>query len=648
MRRLMGAVGVLLMVMSAPGLAAAEPAAEADLPLAFVDSDPLEISCSELAEEKGVRVPVRNETAVRQEVALGLALEDENGRTVASGSVCGELRVELEKTTLAAGETTRILLTADEETDARKITGSLVVHGDKGRVARKEATIAAQAPAHDLEATPLDSSVSATFEDLDAGTIWVPIKGEPPDDEEGTKPVTVGALSGPGDPVEVVYKGRAEALKGEASKVALELEGDLEPGTYSGTVDLDPGEKGEVELEVEVSEQAYKAAAAIFAGILVGLGLLTFASRFLPRTRLKGRLASLRRRYEEAVKSLEESEGGELGWKSFRIKDLSKRRQVLEAQIDEALAKTFVKIEKSVRENIEKGTDLLEAQVDLLKALPAPARDLELALQLPRPVGLQGAEGSGGKTQSELEIRARKAIQGSEISAAELESLIGELGPLAEQVRRLRSTEAVLGGLWRRLPAVTVKADRLRCEDLLSPCERHLLAVEDAKGLEAVGHEIQKAEDEIEAAISKLGVRKLASWAGSEGEMPPEEMAQAIGEAIGLKPREHGAALAMVATAQAAPPLAPPQFMPFESRLEAEKATEALRRGQWAQLLVALVTGVIVLVVGLEALYVGETWGTTWDYIAAISWGIAAEASLASLATSLDDLRALRWLRRGA
>lgn len=664
MRWLAGPIGVFLIALAMAGPATAQSLEESTTPLAFATADPLKTSCSELAEDKGATVAVQNETAVPQTVAFSLVLSDENGRaveltqseanggTVVSGSVCGKLTAELSKASLGPGETTTILLKGEEEVDARKFTGSLVVHSGKGRVVRKEVSIAAEAPAHDLDAVPLSSSVSASFEGLGAGTIWVPVEGEVPEDDEGTKPVTVGALSGPGDPVAVVYKGRNEAVNEEVSKLALELEGDLEPGTYSGTVDLSPGEEGEVTLEVKMSEDWELAAVLILIGILIGLGLLTFSGRVLPGIRLKGRVDGLGRRHGKAVSVLEEGPETTFGWKRFRIADLPKRQGDLTTQIDEALAKVVVKIEKSVLDNIEAAATLLEAQIDMLKEIPERAREMELALLLPQGVRLRALE-DGGK-EPKIEAKGRSSIEGEGVKADRLKARIEEISTMAQQVRDLRRIEGQLEELVLQMEGMPAGANRKKAEGIVKQCRRHLFAAEDAEGLKDAGERVLKASDEMVElgegdSSPRRAVGELARAAGEDVAMAQEEVVELADQAEASQPTGLStlALMASASTSSASSPSSnPPPTLPPQPRLDSDGAKDAIEKAQRVQLGIVALSGLVALGTGLGALYAGKTWGTFWDYPAAIIWGIGAEALIATLATSLDDLTSLRWLRR--
>ena len=56
---------------------------------------------------------------------------------------------------------------------------------------------------------------------------------------------------------------------------------------------------------------------------------------------------------------------------------------------------------------------------------------------------------------------------------------------------------------------------------------------------------------------------------------------------------------------------------------------------------------IVALVTGLSALYIGKTWGTFWDYVAALAWGLMTQTVILSLSGAIDGLGPLGALRKG-
>ena len=66
---------------------------------------------------------------------------------------------------------------------------------------------------------------------------------------------------------------------------------------------------------------------------------------------------------------------------------------------------------------------------------------------------------------------------------------------------------------------------------------------------------------------------------------------------------------------------APPP--PFDK----DEADRVLNAALVVQIVVVFVAALIAFATGVQALYVGKEWGTTWDFIAAIAWGMVARRS---------------------
>lgn len=111
---------------------------------------------------------------------------------------------------------------------------------------------------------------------------------------------------------------------------------------------------------------------------------------------------------------------------------------------------------------------------------------------------------------------------------------------------------------------------------------------------------------------------------------------------------EDGAERAVVQPmpADGAPPPPPARVTPPQPLTEAAAAQliRVARRTPW----LVLVTSVAFAVVtGLSVLYVGKPRGTAWDYVFALSWGLATQAVIATIAGSIAGLGALGALRQG-
>jgi hypothetical protein len=654
MRQLVGVVGTAVAMLVVGTAQAQAPGAQP--PVVFVDTDPVVTSCKELA-GAGLRVGIRNETGIRQRVRSSVELVRKNGRTVEPRAVCGGLTMTPKQRVLGPGARATVTLTAPNAVRKGSFSGTLAVYARRGRVARTDLTISSDPPpTPGLAATPWVESVKTDLDLDERGPIWVPVKGPaadlPPAKEgkEEEEAVTVGALAGPGDPVAVVL-GESRSLGDGASRLGLELEGDLAPGTYSGQVDLAPqdDEKGTLTLEVRVSKEAWLAAAAILVGTLLGALLLWIVGRLVPRARLLGRVDGLSRRYRAAVNALARADGGTKVWNRFRIENLDELQKGLREKIKEATGgwKVLTRIEESAMDDLETAIAGVEAQVDLLKEVPTHGRGLEAALQLPRPTQLPPLrQPDGAQRKPLLDVEAEETLAGESIPAEDLESRFKRMDDLAKRVERLRDLEERLRERWLELEELkdTGHPSLARAENQLRDCREKLWKEKKEERLEEVEEKLKAVKEDLEEvptgaeASPPRGKFRTYIWGGSSQAEDTQMLAQPL--AVQADPAELGGRPQVQPSGAAAEE-------PLSSRLEEEEADKAVEGALKLSLVVVLVSLGLAVASGLGALYVGKTWGTNWDIVAAIVWGAAAQAVVSTLATAVDDLGALASLRRG-
>ncbi len=68
--------------------------------------------------------------------------------------------------------------------------------------------------------------------------------------------------------------------------------------------------------------------------------------------------------------------------------------------------------------------------------------------------------------------------------------------------------------------------------------------------------------------------------------------------------------------------------------------------GRYLGYLVAVAALLVALVTGLNSLYIGKPFGTFWDYVLTVTWGIGTQTVLAGLTAALTALGGLEALRR--
>jgi hypothetical protein len=78
----------------------------------------------------------------------------------------------------------------------------------------------------------------------------------------------------------------------------------------------------------------------------------------------------------------------------------------------------------------------------------------------------------------------------------------------------------------------------------------------------------------------------------------------------------------------------------------AKQVEQLLTRERRAARIAVVVTAAVILFAGLQALYIGKTFGTWWDLMAAFAWGAAAGAVLTPLANAIDGVALIREPQR--
>jgi hypothetical protein len=644
-----GAIAGVCMLASGSA-AAAEPA---EPPLAFNETEALQTTCAKLA--AGVNVAIRNETAARQRVRL-VPVEFKTGDTAVSKSaVCGGLRIKV-PAKLRGGRGATATLWAEKKRKG-EFSGSLLLFAAKGRVARREVSVAAKNPSKTLAATPFLESVSAALDDSDRGPIWVPAEGSatalprPP-----AEALTVGAVSGTNGRAAVVYGGRAQ-LDGSTAKAKLELADDLEPGAYSGTVDLNPAdeEKGKVSLELKISDSWVIAAILLVVGIVLALVVQRWNGRLRPRGRLRGRIKALGKRHDDAVKALITA-GGSRDWTRFRIENVESLRKSLDAQLRTATNNAVIEIDKKVLESLESAIAAVEAQIDLLGEIPAHAGDLEEAIQKLEDVH-PGAPPLGAPSEKPALIAAAyEALAGGPVKAARLKSRIEEIDARVKQVRILCELEDRVESLIdaRKTLNALNNPELAKLDTKLTAIHYLLWTATSAEDLDTAAKEIQDAAKTIAELWHELHQKrqppaKVLSLASASRPLlathvavdwQPELLSEetTIVETLEVPPGAR--------SAPRRPARATPEPLP-EAPLDSASIDAEVNRARRTQGLAFMLAAVVALATGLIALYApNETWGSCWDYLAAAIWGLGVQATVSTVATSLDGFAGLNALRR--
>jgi hypothetical protein len=186
----------------------------------------------------------------------------------------------------------------------------------------------------------------------------------------------------------------------------------------------------------------------------------------------------------------------------------------------------------------------------------------------------------------------------------------------------------------------------------LGDCRETLWAASDDEALKSLAEQLATAEEELVPLRATAGEPTVPAALAEAVTQVFEAQPAATPMALIMAPQQPAAGGATPgAVVPVAPQLAPPLVPPVPPvivprRLTEEEAGRAVRRALYIQVFVVLAAAALAIATGLEILYVGKTWGTGWDWLAAIVWGTAAQAVATTLVTSLDNLGALAALRR--
>jgi hypothetical protein len=614
----------------------------------FAETGKLTTSCAALT--KGVKVVVANETATAQPINLvPLEFKNKAGGTVVPKEVCGGLEVSVPKT-VAGGRSATATLSAEE--GKSELSGSLVLFAAAGAVSRREVSISPKVAAETIEETPLVESQAVRLEGSNTGPIWIPVEASSeataPAVATGGKPAEepakerVGVVSGKNGSAPVVFEGAKKSLGAATEQVKLELDTDgLDPGAYSGSVDLNPGdeEAGKVMLEVKVAAYWWLAALLLIAGIVVSLGLQRLAGRLSPRKRLRSRMGGLSKRSERLETALQTGPGKDKPWAGFTVDrdNLSAVKADLESQLTDASECVVIQIDKKVLESLEAAIVVVEAQVDLLKQIPEHAGDLERELdKLPSREGKPPA----------LDAEARRLLHGGILRADELKARVEEIDTKAKQVRTLLVLLDRLEDLRQaRHELNPLGGDKLKALDkAIGTIDRLLWTAETAEDLETAAEEIQDAAKEAAELWQELPEPPAFSiylLQTAHSRRPMLAQFAFADDTIELLSEEAAAIEALEGTGG---PSTPPQLPaePPAPALNAESIKQETARAIVAQSIAVVIAAFVAVATGLVALYAtNETWGSCWDLIAAAIWGLGAQAAVSTLATSLDGLGTL-------
>jgi hypothetical protein len=214
-----------------------------------------------------------------------------------------------------------------------------------------------------------------------------------------------------------------------------------------------------------------------------------------------------------------------------------------------------------------------------------------------------------------------------------LESELQRNGPislaeLSTFVAQAQKDEAV--ALWFPSVAQQVRAAEERIELLIqSPSSRtpeEQIRIETAQGL-------------LTVALAELGQATTSSEV-QDAYNDEFTVARKAVEALGAMQVIPVAGFAAT-NALGGPPSLLSMTLPTPEILTHEAAV-IITKEQVASLVAVLIIGAILLFAGLQALVIGKTFGTVWDFVAAIAWGSATLVVASPLAAAIEGFRQIR------
>ena len=657
-----GSLGALLLGAALAQIVAGAAAAQAGAPFEFKESGVLTTNCADLT--RGVDVPLRNVSASRQTLHLRITpITDAEGHILRATDVCGGLIVKLTspphsvvlgrptRTIVLPGATAIVTLqgrSAPPQEAGKAVpvfSVDLIAFGRSGLASRRSISIL-ETKAVGSDALPLVTSRSVTHhrgDPRDHWIVWVPVKlasSETPSLTEST----VGVLTGEGGTTPVTYDGGSlKKLTDTTSLLPLHVES-IRAGTYTGNVSLTPSGAETGKLSLTLTAKDWWPIAAFFLVLGTGVGLLfqRWNGYWGPRGRLMQRAEDLDDRRMQARRRLLEAASSGGGpprpWGNYDISGLEDVKLALDRTIQNRTSRTLIQIDKKVIDELDAKVAAVETQIDAFDVLAANAAAIDELVALAEPSPLPPLLGPDLLTEEPaLVTKATQLLEGSSLVAAALAERATALGAIAEALAKLRAEEQELSLYWiqaRQLGALAEPEGEVEVlrDDLIGI--RHWLW--DGKTVDEIDEteNLRDARDTIGWLWSSLAAPEedvgITDFAAREGEGPGLAEPAATPPVVPTLP-------AVAVAAAATPP----------AEMSAAEADSIIKGARLRQLLVFGVSAIVAVISGLTALYIGKTWGTLWDYIAAVTWGIVTQGVVLTVAGALDGLGPLGALRHG-
>ncbi|MDP9226248.1 MAG: hypothetical protein M3P18_20905, partial [Actinomycetota bacterium] len=510
-------------------------------------------------------------------------------------------------------------------------SATLAAAGCAEPVARLTLSIAGL-PAGTVPATPLVDNVKETIyrgSPHGRDSIWVVVKGKATEKEALTDKQVVGAISGEGRIGVVTYAaGHTKEVAEGAKSIRFNIDGlNGATGTFSGKIVLISGDAtSAVTLTITRKDWWLYPTLATLAGILIALVVQRLAGVTIAGHRLRARLVATGPRYADVRRRLVEAADGE-PWGSYTISNLPEARQQIADHIDSDIRAAYTAINQKKIDDLTGEIEKLEQGIEQLDSVDHHAQPLNNAIESAIAVeaGAPERRGSDGKlVEPAIVINARTLLVGEPLTIDELRERLTALDTEATAVGGLAAYEALVAN------------DNRQLDELAHELSGHDAEIEQAsETLVGVWHDLWTAPTmaELEQRSPRQRIEGVeATIAQLWGQLPKEKE-----EAV----RAFAPSYASPEGAQTLGLQAPEELDYTPGGVEHELKAARIEQG-----VVVLLSVVIALVTALTALYVGKVFGSFWDYATALTWGLATQTALTTIASALDGLGGLSAIGR--
>jgi hypothetical protein len=620
--------------------------------ISFGGTEPLTVSWADMS--KGVPLEVFNNTprSITMVVQLS-AFVAENGATRLTPEDLAAT-IQPAELTVAAGQSERVTINAVRATPPAdgSYTGSVVAFAKGGGVLTRRTlvlTVAAQAK---VEPEPLVKALTVTVYRFHRPSFvprwghWHRYRG--PDEivlplKATTANVDLSALDElgvikKGDSIATVkHDGMPQKIDGHYG-VPIKIDGLGEPGEYEGELDLlsDDDKAGDITLKVVYSDTIWLPLIVL----LLGVGAGALISRTLGVTvrylDLRTRLALIRRALENARPKFL-AVAGTKDWNDYDITpavDEEERKSrdridALRASYPTAIPDSEVTTLQTELEATRKTVDSFGTTfADSLQKLDATLAEIASAPsdtlpRLPNPAPVD---------HPKIDEALQPLLHGAKVPN------LDAFRTLIQTVTDGKDAAAAWRNYQTEISRAYVELERFRPPPPRHPTDPPTQApkFEAATGeLESVYRELWERIGPAQARADTLKTRIEAAWlkidaARDEAKTRSAGLDEAISRTLGQRARE----------IEAVP-------LPTEDEgLPRDEATRLAQKRDWTRWLLIAAAVAVALVTGLNSLYVGKGFGTTWDYINLFVWGVTTKLIFDLVVNGLNALNLVRVARQ--